>query len=133
MKQSAAAQKSDKPLHVYSTLTADNTYNEWLKTANDLPALGRSVTIKGGSNVANKNIVTPIGVRTQITADDLEVLEGCKVFQMHRDNGFVRVEQHRADPEKIAADMALRDGSAPMRPGEGKALPRGDGGEDNRL
>jgi hypothetical protein len=30
--------------------------------------------------------------------------------------GFMRVEKRKHDPEKIAADMAQKDGSAPLTP-----------------
>ena len=49
-------------VHVFSTLTASNTYVKYTEGGGDLPVATRSVTIKGGSNLPNKHLVTPIGI-----------------------------------------------------------------------
>jgi hypothetical protein len=99
--------------YVYSTLAADTTYKEWVKTS-DLHIEARSVTIKGGTGVANDRIVTPLGVRTEIDAELVEVLESNEIFKLHKANGFVTIEAVAEDPEKVAADMTTADNSAPL-------------------
>ncbi|WP_019573349.1 hypothetical protein [Curvibacter lanceolatus] len=99
--------------YVYSTLAADTTYKEWVKTS-DLHIEARSVTIKGGTGVANDRIVTPLGVRTEIDAELVEVLKANEIFKLHQKNGFVVIEDVAEDPEKVAADMTSADNSAPL-------------------
>lgn len=117
-------------VYVYSTLTCDQLYTEWLKGGGDLPVQGRQVLVKGGAGVANDRLVTPLGVRTEISREDMQVLQACPVFVDHEKRGFVMVDDTRIDPEVIAADMERADGSAPLTPSsyenaaEGVAKPR---------
>lgn len=104
--------------YVFSTLTCDNDYASWVKGGGDLQTIERIVRIKGGAGVANDRIVTPRGVMTEIEEEDIAVLEQNEVFKLHQKNGFVQIERKSADPEKVAADMASRDGSAPLTPGD---------------
>lgn len=101
---------------IFSTLTADQSYTVYTKGGVDLPVVGRSVLIKGGSNVADKMGQTKIGVLTTVTAEDLADLERCPAFVRHKARGFIVVASGKGDPEKVAADMATKDGSAPMTP-----------------
>jgi len=102
--------------YVYSTLANNNTYIDWKKTANDLHERGMQVTIKGGHGVANENIVTPLGVATEVTDEEAAFLEKNSAFQKHVENGYVRLEKKKADPEKVIADMNQVDKSAPLTP-----------------
>lgn len=104
--------------HVYSTLTCDQQYVAWKKGGNDVNMVEHSILIKGGTGIANKNIITPYGVRTEISDQEAELLKQNKVFQVHEQNGFVRIEQRSVEPEKVAADMSARDESAPLTPGD---------------
>jgi len=110
--------------YVYSTGSNNVDYCFYKKT-NDLPIIERRITILGGANVANKQVVTPMGVATQITDEELRLLEGDPkaqipphpVFKMHMDAGFLKVDKKKLDIEKvIAKDMKLRDGSSPLTP-----------------
>ena len=107
-----------KPVFVFSTLAADVMYVEWLQGGADLPMQGRNVTIKGGTGVANDRIVTPIGVGTEVDEEHLAWLEASPVFRHHVKEGHIRVERKSADPEKVAADMNLRDNSGPLTPSD---------------
>lgn len=101
---------------VYSTLSNDQKYTLYRKGENDLPEVVAAVVVKGGSNVADKRIVTEIGICTQVSDNELEVLNKNKDFQRHTKNGFITVKKQRVNAEKVAADMNTRDKSAPMRP-----------------
>lgn len=101
---------------VYSTLTAGNTYVDYHATVNGVPTAVRSVAIAGGTNVPNKHLVTPMGVVTEVTDDELEFLEKDPGFIFHREKGFLKVQKTKANPEKVAADMETRDASAPAVP-----------------
>lgn len=101
--------------YVYSTLTADNRYTFYGNGGGDLKIAEKDILIKGGTGIANKNLVTPIGVVTKVSDDEAEALRQHPVFQMHLANGFVVIENKKHDPEKIASDgMVIADDSAPL-------------------
>ena len=88
--------------YVYSTLSNDNRYGD--------------VLINGKANVANKNVITPLGVVTRITSAQLDECKSYPVFQLHLDNGYLTVEKHKEDADLVASDMTGRDASAPETP-----------------
>lgn len=112
----AGAQKGAR-VYVFSTLANDQVYQNWQEGPHDVPIEARGIHIKGGTGVANDRLITPIGVCTEIDEADLEQLEKNAVFKMHQDNGFVVVRKSKADPEKVAADMA-QDPSGPRTPSD---------------
>ncbi len=106
--------------YVFSTLPTSVTYTAWKSAGEGVPkTLVKSVFIEGGAGVAQKpkpgiDIWTPLGRVTEISDADLAVCEQDPVFQMHRDNRFITVQKKSANVEKVAVDMARRDGSSPM-------------------
>lgn len=102
--------------YVYSTLANDNRYAVYVKGGADLPRVARTILVKGGAGVADSRLVTPRGVVTTVTDDELESLLDSKVFNRHLERGFVTVSTAKEDPEAVAADMASRDASAPVVP-----------------
>ncbi len=102
--------------YVYSTLTSDTKYRVWIESSNDLPTFEHFILIKGGTGLANKDLITPYGVVTEVSDQDLALLEADETFQRHVEGGFIHVDRIKSDPEKIAADMAARDGSSPLVP-----------------
>lgn len=103
-------------VHVYSTLSAPVRYTVYQKSGNDIPRAERSVLIKGGANVADKNFITPRGVVTTISVEELALLEQDKLFQLHVKNGYLVVDKSLVDVDKVVADMEGRDESAPLVP-----------------
>lgn len=91
-------------MYVYSTISADVDY-----AVDD----EKIIRIAGKANVANRNIITPRGVVTQVTDEQVAALKKNHVFQLHLENGFLTIEKSKADPEKVASDMTGRDKSAP--------------------
>ncbi len=107
--------------YVYSTLTASTDYRVWMPSKNELPTAGRSIVINGGTGIAtkgatSKDLITPYGIVTKVTDEELALLEADEAFQRHIERGFIRVERIKTDPEKVAANMASRDGSSPLVP-----------------
>lgn len=100
--------------YVFSTLTAAQVYTRTATGSNDMPKTIASVRIEGGSNVPDKNLITPFGVMTEVDDDQMTVLRENKVFLLHEANGFIKVEKKAASPEKVAANMKTRDDSAPL-------------------
>lgn len=99
---------------IYSTLSADQEYTHYVQGGGDLPVAAGSVFVKGGANVADKRLLTPQGVVTRVTDEQLAFLETNEVFQLHKKNGFIRVSSKREDPEVVAADMTTRSPDAPL-------------------
>jgi len=103
-----------KDLYVFSTLSNDQKYVSYETTSSGLQVEKGFVEIVGGANVANKNVITPRGVATKVTAEQLEQLRKNHVFQQHEHNGFITISEGKADADEVAADMTGRDESAPL-------------------
>lgn len=106
---------AEKTYYVYSKLSNSQRYDEHVPGGADLPAVSYSVHIKGGTGLADKHIITPLGVRTEVTERDVESLKTNIVFQQHEKNGFVKIEAKAYDVEKVIANMGNTvDPSAPL-------------------
>lgn len=104
-----------KTLHVYSRLANSQRYTTHTKGANDMPIPAGEVLIHGGANLPDKQLFTPMGVHTEISENDYELLKANSVFEQHVKNGFVTVEERKHDVEKVASDMGDKtDPSAPL-------------------
>jgi len=100
--------------YVFSTLANDQFYTNWIAGGGDIPIKGHAVLINGGTGVANDRLITPLGVSTEITDFDLEELQKNLSFKNHEKEGFITVKAKKAEAEKVAADMNLKDESAPL-------------------
>ena len=100
--------------YVFSTLANDQLYTNWIAGGGDIPIKGHAVLIKGGTGVANDRLITPLGVSTEITDFDLEELQKNPSFKNHEKEGFITAKAKKAEAEKVAADMNLKDESAPL-------------------
>ena len=113
--------------YVYSTLSNDQEYTLW-QTApeKDRPHVAlKSVLIKGGHGIMDRKLlITPLGVVTEVTDEDLSMLEKLSVFKRHVQNGFIVVDKKKSDPEKIASTMAAKDKSAQKTPADFKNPPK---------
>ena len=101
-------------IYIYSTLTSDQVYANYRKTANGIPVAESKILIKGGANLMTKALVTPHGAVTEVTPDELAALRKNDVFKLHQDNGFITVSESKSAVEAVAADMTARDQSAPI-------------------
>lgn len=105
-----------KSHYVYSTLSSDVIYQNTVPGGADIPRVVAEVLIKGGAGIANDRLITPRGVVTSVTEQQLEALRLNPVFQMHEKNGFIQVSDHSVNADTAAADMVGRDQSAPVVP-----------------
>lgn len=112
-----------KDFYVYSTLAATTAYVIWQEGDGGQMVEKHRIVVKGGSGIANKNIITPIGVATRITEKDAELLAEHDLFKRHQAKGYVRIEPVEKDPEKVvtSSGMKTRDVSAPLVPSDFKA------------
>lgn len=106
--------------YICSKLSSDQAYTTWYKdTANNMPRKNKQVLIKGGAGVANKKVITPYGVITQVTEEQIKQLQdNCPSFNRHLKAGYLKIlekDPRDKEIEKIADDMQ-KDGSAPITP-----------------
>ena len=99
--------------YIFSTLTCDNEYTLWKRIGEDRVIPEKSVIIKGGTGIVNKNLITPMGVMTEVTDEQLELLEQNPSFKRHKENGFLVVEKNKKKKKKVASKMKIKDKSAP--------------------
>lgn len=104
--------------HVYSTITNDTMYGHTLPGGADLRIRGRQILIKGGANRGGKGLITPYGVRTEVSEEELEYLRTVEAFNRHESKGFLKIVESRKAPEveEVAGDMEKKDLSAPKTP-----------------
>lgn len=110
--------------YVVSTMSNDQNYTDWSRPAiggkvAPIARVNRQILIKGKANVITKNLITPEGVLTKITDDELECLKTIEAFNYHLANGSLKIIQREAAPEKVARDMKDRDESAPLNEAKG--------------
>lgn len=123
--------------YVYSTATCPISYVKYEdpiqgekkdRASSGYNKILHKVTINGGHGVSNKYFETPMGVATHVSEDDLDFLLQDEHFQMHKRDGFVSHDKKKVDPSKKAANMALKDGSAPLTP---KDFEKGENDSDD--
>ena len=104
--------------YVYSTLTADQLYSVYPPPEDidfkSIPVANQKIRISGGANVITKQFVTPKGIMTKVTDQQLQQLEKVAAFQNHKERGYITVESSRIDPDKAAKNMTTKDKSAPL-------------------
>lgn len=101
--------------YIYSTLSAPVAYTFYVKGGGDLPSVKQKIIIKGGANVANEHFVTPQGVVTEVTDQELQLLKDHKLFKFHIEKGYIKIDSKK-EIEAAIADMNGRDVSAPVVP-----------------
>lgn len=102
-------------VNIYSTLSAPVEYTFYKENSvRELGIVEHKVRVEGGANIVSKNFLTPEGILTVVSDGDYELLRTNKVFILHVENGFIKVEKNTAPIEKIVASMQKRDNSAPL-------------------
>lgn len=113
-----------KDFYVYSTLPSGMDYTSYSEGGGDLPVASAVVRINGGTGIPNRQLVTPRGVVTKITARQAELLREIPLFQLHEKNGYVTISDKAEDPEKVVAEgMEARSPDAPLEPGDFEGVP----------
>lgn len=101
---------------VFSTLTAPQAYTLFEDGVREVNLGERICVIKGGAGVANRNLVTPRGVATEVTDRQLELLNKCPSYLRHKAAGFIREESREIKIETAVSNMNERDESSPKTP-----------------
>lgn len=103
--------------YIFSTLSTNQLYTKYAKTeGNDIPRVERTVLVKGGANVADKNFITPRGVVTEVSDEEYAFLEQNELFKKHVANGYITVEERQVNIDKVVSNMKPADESAPLTP-----------------
>lgn len=105
---------------VYSTLTSHQKYVKWKILPNGMQVHDGFVLIHGGANVATGSapkVLTPRGIVTEVSDEEMALLQNDMTFKRHEANGFIHVQTVQDRPEKVAEKhMEARDDSAPLTP-----------------
>lgn len=99
--------------YVYSTLSTDQEYRGY-REGGDVKTVKWSVTVKGGANIASKNLITPKGVLTIVSEEELALLNENAQFNRHKERGYIVIEKREEKAEKVAKNMKKKDESAPL-------------------
>ena len=109
---------------VASTLSSDVKYTLWRPKSKDAPGgvntVQAQVVIHGGHGVAVRHdhggLITPQGVLTSVTTDQLELLHSNEIFQTHLKNGFIRIieSDRKVASETVAKDLEGTEPSSPL-------------------
>ena len=101
--------------YIYSTLTCDQEYSAHGEAVDGgvKPVLS-SVIINGQANLTNRQLITPLGVATFVTDEQMKVLNSSSMFKRHLAAGYLTVDKSKTDANKVAKDMVKKDNSAPI-------------------
>lgn len=114
--------------YVLSKLANTQIYTQYVKdVTNNINIVKAQVTIKGGADITDKNLITPDGVVTNVTRDQLEILKANRDFQKHLKTGCVKYFEFEPKIDK-EVDKMEKDNSKPLTPDDykkkGKKAPK---------
>lgn len=95
--------------YILSTLSSDVKYTVWKsfdEKKKQPPQKLKDVLVRGGANVINKALVTPKGVVTQVSDEQLKALESVPSFGRHKERGYIKVvDKDPKKPDEVAKDL----------------------------
>lgn len=113
--------------YILSRLANTQIYTQYAKGVNNLNIPAKQIEIKGGADVTDKNLVTPEGVITKVSTEDLDILKANKDFQLHLDRGHVKYFCTNPKMDKEAPKLE-KDNSKQLTPDDykkqGKKVPK---------
>lgn len=104
--------------YIYSTASNDTVFPIWIKAAGSAQSIRaaqheRKILIRGKANVINtQSLITPKGVVSEVTDDELAELQKMSAFNASVKAGFYTVEKKKVEVEKVVKDMTKKDKSA---------------------
>lgn len=82
-------------VYITSRLSSGVDYAFYGKTPGGINKVEKTISIKGGSDVVDKKtLLTPQGVVTELSKDDLDLLKTHPVFKMHLENGYITINEN---------------------------------------
>lgn len=117
--------------YVISSLSRDNTFAVYEKKSGNVLVIKKSILIKGGAHVADKKtLVTPNGVPTEVSKEDLEILKENYAFKKFLERGFMKIMESgsKFKAQDESEKMTEKDASAQITKEDyekkGKKAPR---------
>ena len=113
--------------YVISSATSDICYPLYEPIAPRSPVakIKKKILIHGGANLAplTGRLITPKGVATHVSDEDMAFLEESEAFKRHVKAGYMHVEKTDKNPDAVATEhLQARDGSAPLTPNSPEVL-----------
>ncbi len=100
---------------IISKLSSDVDYAVYAPVVGGIKQVIKHIYIKGGAGVADrKSLVVRNGVCTEVTEEELELLNKNKVFQLHKANGHILVMEKANKyeaAEKAESEEVINDAS----------------------
>lgn len=108
-----------KRWHIYSKMTNGVNFHDFRAGGADLPTSVGYVSIPGGTGIANKHLITPLGIHVEVTQDQMDFLNKDGHFQEFVKKGFIIVGNSFEPIEKMVSNMTEEpDKSAPLTPAD---------------
>lgn len=80
---------------ITSRLASGVDYAFYVKGPNGINKVAKTISIKGGSDVINKTtLLTPQGIVTELSKEELDELKTHPVFMMHLENGYITINEN---------------------------------------
>ena len=101
---------------ITSKMAAGVTYAFYTLGANKINSITDEITVNGGADVINKrSLMTPSGVVTELTDEQIDKLKTHPLFQEHLKNGAVAIVNTEKDAKKAEKDLE-EDKSSQIKP-----------------
>lgn len=98
-----AKEKKKAQAYIVSRAAQDIEYTDWEKNKTGSHEKKKSVIIKGGAHVINRETLkTPHGVITPVTDEELKFLQNNSTFKRHQEAGFMEIAGRKDDAEDLA-------------------------------
>lgn len=107
-------------MFIVSRASQDIEYVLWGETTNGTRRVIKTLKIKGGANVMDKNtMTTPKGVTNEISDEDWAWLEQDHAFKRHLERGFMEVEKSESTARASSKKKGRKkDGGAQLTPAD---------------
>lgn len=110
-----AREKKKAQAYVVSRAAQDIEYTEWEANKTGSHEKKKSVIIKGGAHVINRETLeTPNGVITPVTDEELKFLKSNSTFQRHQEASFMEIVGDKEDAEDLAESEGQRDNGSQL-------------------
>lgn len=98
-----AKEKKKAQAYIVSRAAQDIEYTAWEMNKTGSHEKKKSVIIKGGAHVINRETLkTPNGVITPVTDEELKFLQSNSTFKRHQEAGFMAIVNRKDDAEDLA-------------------------------
>lgn len=102
--------------YITSRMAGGVDYAFYKKGANGINVVTETITINGGADVIDKRtLITPDGVVTSVTDEQLEKLKSHPLFKIHLQNGGVTIKDTEKSANKAGEELE-KDKSSQITP-----------------